>query len=379
MIVAKYLVIGAGLAGASIAWRLAQSGADVAILEQDLPASVQGSSYGSARIFRYTDNNALHIGLTKRAREGWAELENESGNKILHPNGALDLGAAHDVKDLAQTLAAESIEHEVLSAAAASERWPTIRFDTDVLWHPGAAVVDSEVGVWSMVGSAQRLGAQIFTEFEVTSVEKTPTGYRVHAKDGRVAEGAEVIAAVGGRLPELRQIAPLPDSLHAAIQSIELRQQHVFHFPYRKPLEWGETLWPTVIHKVVGQETHSLPGRREAGYAGQQIYQFDGGKAVGSAVRQNIFIDNRERDLMVEYVERQFPGLGTEPFAEGLCISTNTPDRSFILKRDQGFTIVSPCSGHGAKFAPAIGELVLDLVSGKWDSVSDSFRSIEDV
>jgi sarcosine oxidase len=374
MIVAKYLVIGAGFSGASVAWRLAQSGAEVAILEQDLPGSVQGSSHGSARIFRYTYEDATYTSLARRAREGWTELEAESGNMIMHPNGALDFGSESDVGGLARILAAQSIEHEVLSAAAAGERWPAIRFDTDVLWHPGAAVIDAEVAVWSMVGSAQRLGAGIHTEFAVTSIEKTPTGYRVNARDGRVAEGAEVIVAIGGRLPELPQIAPVPRGLHAAIQSVEVRQQHVFHFPYRKPVDWGEALWPTAIHRAAGREIHSLPGRREAGYAGQQVYQFNSGKAIGSAMRQDIFIDNHERDLMVDYVGRQFPGLVAEPFAEGPCISTNTPDRSFILQREQGFTIVSPCSGHGAKFAPVIGELVLDLLSGKHESIPDEFR-----
>ena len=379
MISAKYLVIGAGLTGASIAWRLAQSGAEVAILEEDLPASVRGSSHSSARIFRYTCDDALYTGLVKRSREGWAELEAESGNKILHPNGALDFGAACDVPGLARTLAAETIEHEILSAAAAGERWPAIRFDTDVLWHPDAAVVDSEVAVWSMVASAQRLGARLVTEFAVSNIERTRTGYRVHGKDGRVAEGAEVIAAVGGRLPELLEIAAVPNSLHSAIRSVEVRQQHVFHFSYRKPVEWGESLWPTVIHKVVGREIHSLPGRREAGYAGQQIYQFNSGKAIGSAVRRDIFVDNRERDLMVEYVERQFPGLAAEPFAEGPCIATGTADGSFVLERDGGFAIVSPCSGHGVKLAPVIGELVVDLVSGKRDLVPESLRRLDRV
>lgn len=376
MIAAKYLVIGAGLAGAAIAWRLAQSGAQVAILEQDLPASVQGSSHGSARILGYTYHDALYAGLVKRARQGWVELEAESGNTILHPNGALDFGAARDVQGLARTLAAESIEHEMLSATAANARWPNIRFDSDVLWHPDAAVVDPEVGVWSMIASAQRLGAWLISEFEVVSVEKTANGYRANAKDGRVAEGAEVIAAVGGRLPDLLDIAPVPNSLHAAIRSIDVRQHHVFHFPYRKPVAWGESLWPTVIHKSVGRNIHSVPGRREAGYAGQKIYQANGGRPIGSAKRQDIFIDNRERELMVAYIERQYPGLETEPIAEGTCVFTNTPDESFILERDEGFTIVSPCSGHGARFAPVIGELVLDLVSGKRESVPRPFQRL---
>lgn len=371
MFVAKYLVIGAGLTGAAIAWRLAQSGTKVAILEQSLPASVQGSSHSSARILRYTGLDAPSIGLTRRAVEGWAELEKASGNKILHVNGALDFGPAQDIRGLARVLASESVAHEILSPEAAGERWQHIRFDTDVLWHPEAALVDAEVGVWSMIGAAQRLGAELVAEFAVTSIEKMAAGYRVHAEDGRVAEGEEVIVAAGGRLPDFLQMAPVPAGIEAAIRSVEVRHQHVYHFRYRSQPHWGEPLWPSAIHKVVGREIHSLPGRRDAGYLGQKIYQYDNGKATGPAAIQDISTDRREHDLMIDYVEAQFPGL-TEAFADGPAIFVDTGKEPFILKRDQGFTIAQPSSSHGTQLAPVLAELVLALVSGRRDPAFDA-------
>jgi glycine/D-amino acid oxidase-like deaminating enzyme len=44
-----------------------------------------------------------------------------------------------------------------------------------------------------------------------------------------------------------------------------------------------------------------------------------------------------------------------------VCFYTNTPDEHFLLDRHprhQSVYIVSACSGHGFKFAPALGELV---------------------
>jgi sarcosine oxidase len=45
-----------------------------------------------------------------------------------------------------------------------------------------------------------------------------------------------------------------------------------------------------------------------------------------------------------------------------------TPDGDFILDRlpgHQAIIVASPCSGHGFKFAPVIGEILADLaVSG---------------
>jgi sarcosine oxidase len=43
-----------------------------------------------------------------------------------------------------------------------------------------------------------------------------------------------------------------------------------------------------------------------------------------------------------------------------------TPDGDFILDRLPGASAVivaSPCSGHGFKFAPVIGEIIADLVT----------------
>jgi len=47
-----------------------------------------------------------------------------------------------------------------------------------------------------------------------------------------------------------------------------------------------------------------------------------------------------------------------------VCLYTNTPDEHFVVGELPGapnVTIVSPCSGHGFKFAPLIGEIAADL------------------
>ena len=43
---------------------------------------------------------------------------------------------------------------------------------------------------------------------------------------------------------------------------------------------------------------------------------------------------------------------------------TSTANEDFILDRHGPFVVCSPCSGHGAKFTPLIGEWVADLVEG---------------
>ena len=48
------------------------------------------------------------------------------------------------------------------------------------------------------------------------------------------------------------------------------------------------------------------------------------------------------------------------------CLYTWTANEDFILDRGSGpFVVASPCSGHGAKFAPLLGEIIADLAAGK--------------
>ena len=110
----EYIVIGAGLAGAATAWRLAQRGQDVTLLERSAPANPYGSSHGSARIFRYAYPSELYTGLVIRSKPLWDELERENGARLIEPTGALDHGAVNDPVGLARVLDALGVEHELL-------------------------------------------------------------------------------------------------------------------------------------------------------------------------------------------------------------------------------------------------------------------------
>jgi sarcosine oxidase len=75
----------------------------------------------------------------------------------------------------------------------------------------------------------------------------------------------------------------------------------------------------------------------------------------------------------VEYVRRWLPGLDPTPRNEATCLYTQTPSEDFLLDRVGDLVVCSPCSGHGAKFAPLVGELVAGLVVGDASAVPDRF------
>jgi sarcosine oxidase len=369
----EYAVVGAGLSGAAAAWQLATRGHDVALLERSTPANDAGSSHGSARIFRYAYPDEFYTGLVLEAKAGWDELTRLSGKQLITPTGAVDYGAIRQPERLAKALAKHGIDHELLTAEEAKTRWPQIAFDTQVLWHPGAGVIDAHEAVAAMVDQAVAHGAALHNNWAVSSVVESNGGYVLTATDGRSLHAANVVVAAGGWLPQLLGSLSLPSSFLANMPSLEVRQEQAYHFPYADASDRSSSPWPTFIHKRAGWQAYGLPGGRDADFRGQKIAEYNGGKILPSAADQDGQIDPANRRRVIEYVEQYLPGLVPEPYAETTCLFTNTPTEDFILDRVDNITILSPCSGHGAKFAPLIGQLAANLATGA-GQVPEQFR-----
>jgi len=94
-----------------------------------------------------------------------------------------------------------------------------------------------------------------------------------------------------------------------------------------------------------------------------KVAQRDGGIPTTASSRTQT-IDAAGRSRVVDHVERWLPGLVPVPTAASTCLYTTTPDEDFVLDRVGPVVVLSPCSGHGAKFAPLIGEVAAGLASG---------------
>ena len=65
-------------------------------------------------------------------------------------------------------------------------------------------------------------------------------------------------------------------------------------------------------------------------------------------------------------IENHIPAANGPLVAAKTCLYTMTPDHDFLIDRLPGapnIIIASPCSGHGFKFAPVIGEILADLAT----------------
>jgi sarcosine oxidase len=66
-------------------------------------------------------------------------------------------------------------------------------------------------------------------------------------------------------------------------------------------------------------------------------------------------------ERIAAWLAARLPDVDAEPVAAETCLYTSTDDESFVLERRGRVVVGSACSGHGYKFAPAVGRRLARL------------------
>jgi len=354
---ADLIVVGAGLAGAAAARSAAARGASVVVLEQFAPGHKSGSSHGSARIFRRAYPDPLYVRLTGQAGEEWRALEAAAGETLLTMTGEIDFGAAREPAGLHAVLTGCGVPAELLPAEEASRRWPQFDFTGTgpVLFHQNAGVLDPDRAIAAMLRLATASGADVRFGTRVTGLAADGDGAVVRADEDSFTAPAVVVAAGAW-------IAPLLDGL-VALPPLTVTKQAVFHFgPAAGPA--GQP-WPVFIAAHEADFCYGLPGGRDGGVPGAVKVGEHHPGTVTTAAGRDFRVDPAARARVAGFARRRLPGLDPVPLNEATCLYTWTANEDFILDRQGPFVVASPCSGHGAKFAPLLGEVIADLAAGR--------------
>ena len=334
------VVIGAGVMGSATAWWLARRGVDVALLEQFEPGHTLGSSHGGTRIFRFAYYDPTYVRMAQAAMPLWRELEDDAGEPLLEITGAIDHGTPASVDMVANAMTACDVPFERLTPDQAAERWPAARFDRSVVFHPDGGRCLADATVAALQRRAAAHGADV--RFNIKA------SLRILTDKVEVDAGDEVVTA---RVAVVTAGAWVAKVLGAQAPNVTVTQEQVQHFT---PVVEQE--WPSFIHHrdkwIYGLLT---PGE------GVKVDEHFAGPVIDPDARVP---RNLEHDAaMVRYVEEWMPGLDPTPRHKAECLYTATPDESFVLERVGPVVIGSPCSGHGFKFAPLIGQHLADLAT----------------
>ena len=339
---ADVIVIGGGAAGSATAWWLARRGVSVTLLERFAPGHDRGSSHGGSRIFRFAYPDPHYVRLAQAALPLWRELEGDADEALLDTTGAVDHGDPSSIADTVAALAACDAPHEVLSVAEAAERWPFMRCEGSVLFHPAGGRCRADTTIAALQRSAAAHGAAVHhnagpvslgDDLEVVA-PALDRSWRASAVV--VTAGAWTDSVVGRRV---------------ALPALTVTQEQVQHFTPRLA---PDAAWPSFIH-------HQQPwiyGLLSPG-EGMKVARHHVGPMVDPDDRPRR--DDAADQIVSRYVEQWFPGLDPSPVHTAECLYTTTPDESFVLQRSGQLVVGTACSGHGFKFTPLIGQRLADL------------------
>ena len=364
------IVIGLGAMGSAALYHLAKRGVRVAGFDRHSPPHPFGSTHGHSRIIREAYyEHPQYVPLVRRAYELWNELEAECGRRLFRRTGGLMLGPRNGmlVSGARRSALEHEIPHEELSAAEVSARFPAFCVPDSMvgLLETRAGVLHPEGCVEAHLTLARRAGAHVHAGEQVLRWTKDGEGVKVDTPTGSYVADRVAVAA-GAWATELFPDLALP-------LSVERQVMHWFE-PRAEPARFALEYCPvSMIEYTPDHILYTLPNSGEGFKAATH---HNGESADPNTVRREVAPDEVEQ---VRKLLRQFlPLANGELRASATCLYTNTPDRDFLIDfhpTDARVLLVSPCSGHGFKFASAIGEAVAQLLTtGDSDADLAPFR-----
>ena len=359
------IVAGLGAHGSAAAYHLAKRGRSVLGFDRFARGHTLASFGGLSRIIRLSYyEHASYVPLLKRAWDLWRELERDSGETLLAQTGGLYMGRP-DGELVTGSLASartHGLEHQVLESAELRRRFPVFNIDPDWI-----GVLDSQAGwlapercVETHLRQAERHGATLRFAEPIERWEPDGDGVRVTSSQGSYRARRLVIAA-GSWLPRLLpQLAP----------HLWVERNVLFWFEPRGELDAFARL-PVYIVEDTDRFYYGFPYDRENGIKMAGLHFGD--RVDPDTVDREASAADEER--VRAWLRRRMPLANGERRRAQVCLYTNSPDRHFIIDREGPVAYASACSGHGFKFASAVGEILADLATTGRSSLDIGFLS----
>jgi len=363
------LIVGGGIYGTSAAWALRRSGHSVSLIERNRVPSRLASSSDRHRLIRYAYGDQLgYMRMVADAYAAWERVWADLGQRLYVETGTLGLGEQAGGWCARSLAALQGDGHQVeeLSPAQLAQRFPLLQVTglEQAFYLPSGGTLLAERIVAGLARWLRASGVELIEGVAVTAIDRDAA--RVTLSDGRRLAGDLVLVAAGAWAHEL-----VPELAARAVPSRQV-------VSYLIPPPGTASAWarhPMILN--IGTGFYLVPS----------VIAPDG-RATGLKIGDHTFSrrghPETERDVtraetleQLELCRRRLKNFAQYRVEETkTCFYTVTVDDSeeFIARPlGKAAWLLSCCSGHGFKFASAIGEGFAALVDGK--IAPDAFAS----
>jgi sarcosine oxidase len=367
------IVVGLGGMGSATVRQLADRGARVLGLEQFTSGHDRGSSHGRSRIIRqaYFEDPA-YVPLVLRSYDLWRRLEADSGEHLLTITGGLMIGRPDSelVRGARRSVELHGLDHEMFDAAELRRRHPLLRPAEDdvALFEPHAGFVDPEAAVVAHNRMAQAAGADL--HFDEPIVEWGADGDTAWVQTTKARyEAGHLVLAAGAWMPQL--LAGLDVELTVT------RQVLCWFDPPGGIDEFHPDRFPIYIWELDAERTFYGFPHQEGAPGGVKVAFFHRDELADPDHLDRV-VPSADVATLLDVLREKVPASAGALLDAVVCIYTLTRDHHFLIDGHPTYanvTLASPCSGHGFKFTPVLGEILADLaLDGKTAHPIELFR-----
>jgi D-arginine dehydrogenase len=348
----RWVIVGAGFAGAATAWALARAGLGPGVIVEQEPAFGAHASGRNAALVKISESDELVGTLSARTLPIIRALERHPG-ELLRPTGGLTLAGDHgatEVRRIHDALERRGVASRLLARDQATREFPflaAVEFVVALLV-PDEGVADIHALLGRYLEIAREAGFRLRTKTRVEGLVveggrvagvRTASGDEIRAE--AVVDATGAWAGRLGRGPAPLGLTPLRRHLFVSA-AVEFVTPDL-------PFVWVEDA--EYYFRPEGDGLLLSPCDETPMPAGEPP------------------TDPHAAELLAEKLARHAPGLADLAIRRSwACLRTFAPDRRPVIGADPalpGLFHVSGLGGFGMTCSAAVGELAADLLAGR--------------
>ncbi|MER1999121.1 MAG: N-methyl-L-tryptophan oxidase [Lysinibacillus sp.] len=355
------IIIGAGSMGLAAAYYSARDGQKTLAIDAHTPPHDFGTHHGETRLIRYAyGEGEKYVPFVLRAKELWEELEQLTNTQIVKPLGVINFAPKQDiflqnVKTSAQNF---QLQVEQLSAIEVNKRWAGLSLPKNVeaLYEPTAGVLMTDNIMNGYLQLAKKAGLQLHTNDAATKIDiQQDNSIIVTTASGETFHGKRLIISVGAWSKQLLQ----QFDLEVPIRTI----RKTFAWYEVDEALYSESIYPGFAYINGTEGYYGFPSINGAGL---KVGRHDEGVVIDANDDKAPFgeVDGDAEDLQ-QFLHTFMPQVGKLKYGK-TCMYDMTPDEDFIIDthpKYENIAFAGGFSGHGFKFASAVGEALHELVT----------------
>ncbi|WP_102706836.1 N-methyl-L-tryptophan oxidase [Terribacillus saccharophilus] len=353
------IILGAGSMGMSAGYHLAKEGRKVLMLDSYHPPHDHGSHHGETRIIRHAyGEGEAYVPFALRARELWKDLEQKLGRDIFIETGVLNCGPESSpfIQNVLKSGERYDLHVEELTSNQMKKRWTGLTIPADYMgaYEKDAGYLRTDPILNGYADLAVSHGAVLAGGQRVEEVEIKKSNVEVKTKDG-IHRGKKLIVTAGAWGAEILSQLGLQLPITVTRKTFAwLHADATFH----------EDKFPCFSFDTDIGTYYGFP---DINGTGLKIGRHDTGLSIHPDQKGAPFHDGDAEELQ-SFLSR-FMGSGTFLLREGkTCMYSMTPDEDFIIDYHPEHPEVMYAlgfSGHGFKFASAVGETLSEMAMEK--------------